>query len=69
MSKFTQYLDQYPNILPGDVQRPDISQFDYPENRGQFFQQFLALQANPTGAILNKMNLPERLRQFMSLGG
>lgn len=67
MSKFADYLDQYPDILPGQVRGPVI--FESPEDKGSYFQQFLALQANPQAAIMQKMYFPERLKQFMALSG
>jgi len=67
MSKFADYLDQYPNILPSDVRGPVL--FESSDDNGSFFQKFLTLQANPQAAIMQKMYFPERLKQFMALSG
>lgn len=69
MARFSDYLDEYPGVLPGDLGRPDLSEFDLPSDRGKFFEKFLALQQNPTGAILSRLSLPDRFKQFMSLSG
>jgi len=67
MPKFTDYLDQYPHILPSEARGPAL--FKPAKDDGSFFQKFLALQANPQAAIMQKMYFPERLKQFMALSG
>lgn len=67
MARFSEYLDLYPSVLPGDIKGPTL--FESPKDDGSFFQKFLALQANPQAALMQKMNLPDRLKQFMSMGG
>jgi hypothetical protein len=67
MARFSDYLDQYPGVLPGDIKGPTL--FEPPVDQGSFFQKFLALQANPNAALMQKMNLPDKLKQFMSVGG
>lgn len=68
MSRFAKYLDAYPDILPGDIYGPKIFQSDE-EDEGSFFQNFLALQNNPTSVLLKKISIPDNLRQFMNMGG
>lgn len=70
MARFADYLDLYPSVLPGDLKRKDgPTLFEPPADQGSFFQKFLALQANPTAVLTQKMNLPDRLKQFMAMGG
>lgn len=67
MARFSEYLDQYPTALPGQIYGvPDL---EPATNRGSFFERFLALQSNPQGAIMKSMYFPERLKQFMAMGG
>jgi hypothetical protein len=68
MSRFSNYLDEYPGILPGDIAKPDLSEFEYDTDRGRMFERFLALQQNPEGLFMSKIKLPARFNQFMSLG-
>jgi hypothetical protein len=67
MAKFSDYLDQYPDILPGNIKGPTL--FTPPTSQGSFFERFLNLQANPEGALLQRIQLPDRLREFMAIGG
>lgn len=67
MARYSQYIDQYPDLLPSSVH--GVTLFEPPEDNGSFFEQFLALQANPNAAIMQKMRLPDRLKQFMALSG
>ena len=70
MARFSQYLDQYPDILPGDV-RGSVRYvpFEDVDDQGSFFQEFLKLQNNPTKLLMEKVSLPQNLQQFMSMGG
>jgi len=41
--------------------------FDGDEDRGESFQNFLRLQANPNALVEAKMKFPQRFEDFMSL--
>lgn len=66
MANFSDYLDQYPGVLPGDIRKPPAFKST---DRGSFFERFLQLQANPQSLFMQKINLPERMKQFMAMGG
>lgn len=80
MAKFSDYLDS--GYLPGEVYSAGLESLDpmtkalalaerkfafEPTEDGSFFQNFLALQANPQAALLKNVRLPERLQQFISM--
>lgn len=67
MAKFSDYLDKYPGALPGDFRTPVV--FGSPSDQGSFFEKFLALQSNPTSVLMQKINLPDKFKQFMNIGG
>lgn len=69
MARFSEYLDDYPSVLPGDIQKPDLSDFESSGDRSKLFERFLALQQDPSGMMLANVKLPNRFLQFMSLGG
>ena len=62
MASFADYLDSEYSYLPGDIYRArprDKFKFRSKNDKGDLFETFLALQANPQALIQSTMQLPE----------
>jgi len=62
MASFADYLDSEYSYLPGEIYRArprDKFKFRSKNDKGDLFETFLALQANPQALIQSTMQLPE----------